>query len=153
MEDCSFLRKPPSHLFIGRESTTTELEPFTGKFDLVELLKPDLLEEDSFASSATALEFTISEKSSTNAKSITGVHCPGNRAVYELELDMTDIELFRFEMPLPLRGEGLLEDVAGVGGREDDDDGLLTEGNILCDFTNGIKACFADCSTRKIFRT
>jgi len=67
---------------------------------------------------------------------------------------MKDIdELFRQETPLPRRGEGLLDDIVGAGGHEDDEGGLLTDGNILCDLKNGIKACLADCNIRKLFKT
>lgn len=62
-------------------------------------------------------------------------------------------EELRLKLPPLLPGEGLLEEVVDDVGREDDEEcGLVGNGGVVRDFTNGAKACLADCKTRNFFK-
>lgn len=83
---------------------------------------------------------------------MTGVHNPGNKEVLEPKPDMREIaEALRLNVPPLLPGEGLLEEVVDVLPL-DEERGLVGNGGIVRDLTNGTKACLAACKTRNSFK-
>lgn len=61
-------------------------------------------------------------------------------------------EALRLKVPPALPGEGLLEEVVDDVVRDDDEECGLGNGGLVRDFTNGAKACLADCKTRNFFK-
>lgn len=62
-------------------------------------------------------------------------------------------EVLRFELPPPLPGEGLLEEVADKDGRDDGGLDVDIDVGVVRDLTNGAKLCLAACNTRNFFKT
>lgn len=74
-------------------------------------------------SSALELGLGVSAKSSIKTKSATGVHCPGNKEVWDPKPDMKEIaEALRPEMPPLLLEEELFGVVTNTEGRDSDDE-------------------------------
>ncbi|EXC32911.1 hypothetical protein L484_013026 [Morus notabilis] len=99
-------------------------------------------------SSTLELGIGTSQKSSIKTNSITRVHCPGNKEVYEPKPGISDTtEALRVNT-----GDKLFEAGVDVVDREDDDEaGLDGNPDVVWDLTNGAKACLAACNTRNIF--